>query len=127
MLMPEHILGKISHHFSFHINAVQEAAEADDAHQLKWLEDRHNQFKANVNDLLDMQIDYVSSVHKLSAPTSEAVKLWSVSLSSVSEPAFPDFIGLNPRWAKLVVAGSDDVYTCLYSLEGWEEEHEYIP
>lgn len=127
MIMPDQILSKICHHFSYHINAVHEAATAEDALQLKWLEDRHSLFKTNVKNLLDMHIEYLQDLRGMSAPTKKTITLWSVSVMSVEEPAFPDFIGIDPRWAKLTVVGYDGVFTALYSLEGWEEQHEYIP
>jgi hypothetical protein len=127
MIMPDQILTKICHHFGQHINAVHEAAQTEDPWQLKWLEDRHHHFKSNVRSLLDMHIEYLQDLKSMQAPTKKSITLWSVSVMSVEEPAFPDYIGAAPRWVKLTVVGFDGVYTALYSLEGWEEEYEYVP
>jgi len=109
---------KVSQHYAEHIEAVQLAAEAGDEEKVEQLQKRHDNFKLNVNKLLDVTMIFAANTQAFKAPTAN---LFSVTINSVVEPIFADYIG---KHTKLLVARWDDVYTCLYSLDEWEEDYD---
>lgn len=118
MLLPQDIMMKVSQHYADHMDRLQTAAEADDEAAIAHLESRHDNFKANVNKLLDIKMMFCGTIADIKAPSNN---LFSVTVNSAFPPVFPDFIG---KHTKLLVAQWDDVYTCLYSLDAWEEEYD---
>ena len=119
VLLPQDIMLKVSQHYADHIEAVQIAAEAGDDEKVEQLKKRHNNFKLNVNKLLDVEMIFAANTQAFEAPKD--ANLFSVTINSVAEPIFADYIG---KHTKLLVARWDDVYTCLYSLDEWEEEYD---
>jgi len=118
VLLPQDIMMKISQHYAEHIEAVQIAAEADDLERGSDLTRRHNNFKLNVKKLLDVNMQFSHNTQDVKVPDTN---LFSVTIHSLVEPVFADYIG---KHTKLLVARWDDVYTCLYSLNEWEEDYD---
>lgn len=127
MMDPTSILINICRHFGQHINAVHEAAVAEDEAALDALQERHRIFKSNVANFMPVQVTYVNSVLGIKAPTDPDTGMFSCSIMTESEdnePIFPDFLGGQPHFYKAVVIYDAGVFTALYIKDGWEEEQD---
>lgn len=124
MIEPYTILLKICEHFGTHINAVHEAATAEDESRLDSLSARNEVFKGNVQQLMTLDVIYVNNPTNIRVPNGE--RMFSASILTDSEdhePIFPDFIG-TAKHRKATVAYSHGVHTALYIPEGYEEDRD---